>query len=56
MKEEVIILTEQQINTVLAYLAERPFKEVNSLINMIQTEWKHQHSETECKGEVEGQK
>lgn len=36
-------LTEEQINQILSYLAEKPYKEVSSLIYMIKTEWDKQH-------------
>lgn len=49
---DTITLTEEQINQVLVYLSERPYKEVAGLIYMLKSEWEKQH---QPKGDKEGQ-
>lgn len=44
-------LTEEQVNQILSYLSEKPFKEVNGLIYMIKSEWDKQHTQKENKKE-----
>ena len=50
---ETLTLTEVQANTLLDYLASRPYGEVFKLVNMLQEEWSKQHSQetTEKEGE-----
>ena len=45
--EKVLRLNEQEVNKILSYLAEKPFKEVFEFVNMIQSKWIQQNGKGE---------
>lgn len=44
MQEKELTLTENEVNTLLNYLAERPYREVANLITMLQVKWAKQNN------------